>query len=122
MSLTVHLPAPPSANALFKSLRTGRRAKTQVYAAWLEDAGYAAKMAWRALGRPSFVAPLRLSIHAGVGRQRDISNLIKPIEDLLVKAVPGLPDDRWNDHVTITRDPSLPTNTVIVTIESCAPG
>lgn len=98
------LPVPPSVNELFANRRSGGgRVKTPAYKAWLEEAGYHLKIAWGNLGRPEIEKqPMRLTIEAGIGRHRDLSNCCKAVEDLLVAALP-VPDDRWNDHIIMRR-------------------
>ena len=98
------LPVPPSANELFANRRNGGgRIKTKAYRDWTEEAGYHLRIAWANLGKPEFGnAPMRLTITAGIGRHRDLSNCCKAIEDLVVSLLP-VPDDRWNDEVTLRR-------------------
>jgi crossover junction endodeoxyribonuclease RusA len=101
------LPLPPSANALFANRRGGGRVKTGDYKAWLDEAGWHLKAQWLALGQPAFDAqPMRLTITAGIGRHRDLSNTCKAIEDLIVAILP-VPDDRWNDHIVLRRGTEL---------------
>jgi Holliday junction resolvase RusA-like endonuclease len=98
------LPLPPSANGLFLNLKGGGRAKTQAYKAWREEAAWHVKQAWRQQGKPEIAdQPMRLEVDLGLcGRTRDAGNCLKAIEDLLVWALP-VPDDRWNDEITIRR-------------------
>lgn len=120
MTLTIDLPLPPSANALFRNTTSGR-AKTAAYRSWLERAGYAATLAWRAAGCPSFNPPIHLRLQLGLtDRRRDAGNCLKPIEDMLVKTITGLPDDRWNDRILIERDEEVPVGAARVTIASIA--
>jgi Holliday junction resolvase RusA-like endonuclease len=79
----VNLPFPVSVNAMFSNGRSGRH-KSQRYADWEIEAGYALMVQ-----RPKIV-PGPVTLHCLVqegfdGRKRDISNLIKGPEDLLVK-------------------------------------
>lgn len=118
-ALTLDLPLPPSVNALYRNAPGRGRVKTGAYNAWLEEAGWAAVTRWRAAGRPSFTAPLALTIELGLsGRRRDAGNTLKPIEDLLVKRIPQLPDDRHNDLITIRRGVDVPAGIARVTITS----
>lgn len=98
------LPLPPSANALFRNLKGGGRAKTTAYKAWIDEARWHLDQAWRRSGKPEYAEqPMRLHIELGlVGRIRDASNCMKAIEDLLCRCLP-IPDDRWNDEITIRR-------------------
>ncbi len=120
MTLTIPVPLPPSANALFRN--AGKKlVRTAAYNAWLDEAGYHARLAARSAGGLP-AAPLRLSIFAGLrGRTRDLSNCVKPIEDMLVKSIDGLPDDRWNDDVRIRRDATVPTGTALIIVEHLEP-
>lgn len=107
-SLTIDLPLPPSANALFANAKGGR-VKTKEYNAWLNEARYAVITTWRAAGKPSCSpnVPMQVFLRLGLmGRIRDASNCLKAVEDILVKELP-VPDDRWNDRVLIERDESL---------------
>lgn len=103
-AIIARLPAPPSANELFANrMRGGGRVKTSAYRAWLEEAGYHLRIAWANLGKPEIgTQPMRLTIKAGIGRHRDLSNCCKAVEDLLVAMLP-VPDDRWNDEVHLSR-------------------
>lgn len=121
MSLTIPMPLPPSANALFKNVGK-KRARTAAYNAWLDEAGYHARLAARSAGALP-APPLKLSIFLGLrDRKRDATNCVKPIEDMLVKSIEGMPDDRWNDDVRVRRDATVPAGTAIVIVESLAPG
>lgn len=102
--LVVTLPLPPSANALTRNAAGRGRVNTKAYVAWTEEARWHIDRAWRAAGKPMFTGPLQLMLFVGCDRRRDVSNCIKPVEDVLVKSVPGLPDDRWNDMVSAARD------------------
>lgn len=105
----IDLPLPPSANALFKNLKGGGRAKTQSYKAWRDDARYHLVTAWRAAGKPEWqTTPMQVELRLGLkGRVRDAGNCLKAIEDVLVAELP-IPDDRWNDRIVIERDESIP--------------
>ena len=80
---TVNLPFPVSTNALFSNGRSGRH-RSQRYADWHQEAGYALMVQ-----RPQRVkGPVVLSCLVQEGRdarKRDITNLIKAPEDLLVE-------------------------------------
>lgn len=78
----VSLPFPVSVNAMFADGKT-RRHKSQRYADWLLEAGWAIK-SQRIAPVPG---PVKLLFEVQEGhdkRKRDISNLIKGPEDLLV--------------------------------------
>lgn len=107
-SLTIDMPLPPSANALFANAKGGR-VKTKEYNAWLNDARYAVIMAWRGAGKPVCPPKVPMMVYARIGltgRMRDLTNCIKACEDILTKELP-VPDDRWNDRVLFERDESL---------------
>ena len=100
------LPLPPSANALFRNLKSGGRAKTAAYKAWIEEAGYHLMQAWREAGKPE-IEPQAMLLTISLGltdRRRDAGNCLKAIEDLLCRCLP-VPDDRWNDVIAIGRAP-----------------
>lgn len=72
---------PPSANNLFATSQRGRF-KTKHYKGWLEQAGWELKQQ-----RPGHVpGHYAMTVTAGkVAKRRDLSNLLKALEDLLVK-------------------------------------
>lgn len=77
----ITLPFPPSTNNLFLNGRKGRF-RSQKYDTWLQEAGWELKRQ-----RPSKVAgPVSVKYEFGKpdNRRRDLSNLIKAPEDLLV--------------------------------------
>jgi hypothetical protein len=118
-ALTVTVPLPPSANALTRNVKGRGRVNTAGYNLWLEDAGYTVRMAHRAAGCPEFAKPLKVTLQLGLrDRRRDAGNCLKPIEDMLVKSIDGLPDDRWNDSIGIERDGMIPPGMARVTIIS----
>lgn len=104
--ISVTLPLPPSANALFRNLKGRGRVKTEGYKAWIDDAAWHVKRAWQDCGKPEISEqPMRLDIELGLtDRRRDATNCVKAIEDLLCACLP-VPDDRWNDHIVIRRTP-----------------
>lgn len=106
--LTVDLPLPPSANALFANAGKGR-VKTKEYNAWLNEARWHVLTAWRAIGKPAAPpdVPMLLWLRVGLTtRRRDAGNCLKAVEDVLVKELP-IPDDRWNDRILIERNPEF---------------
>lgn len=113
--LRIELPLPPSANHLTANAAKGGRVKTKEYKDWIDNARYHAITQWRAAGKPQWPAktPMHLDIRVGLtGRQRDLSNTVKAIEDCLVRELP-VPDDRWNDYLTVCRDESVAGRAVI---------
>jgi len=121
--ITINLPLPPSANNMFVNLRGGGRAKSKAYKAWRDEARYHVLVAWRAAGKPQWPKrePMQISIRLGLqGRNRDASNCIKAIEDVLVAELP-IPDDCYNDRLVIERDETIP-GAACVTIGLLHPG
>lgn len=99
--MTANLPIPPSTNhlrgvSLRKSKTTGRtkaiQHKTSEYKAWQQ----AAVAAVKADMKPAEKFPVSITVRIfggdGWNPARDVSNVIKPVEDALVKAK-VLPDD-----------------------------
>lgn len=120
-ALHVTLPVPPSANALTKTVGK-RRVSTAAYTRWNFEAWYRIMVAVREQSPAGWGKPLALTIYVNVTRNRDASNVIKPIEDALVKFVPALPDDRWNDEVRVVRSLEPPPGMAFVTIASMTRG
>jgi crossover junction endodeoxyribonuclease RusA len=99
----IDLPLPPSVNRLWRSNR-GRVHRSDPYAAWLREAGWALLQQ-----RPKRLTGwVRVSIAAGVPdrRRRDLDNLLKALLDLLVQhqvietdADVAALDARWDDLV-----------------------
>lgn len=77
------LPFPPSTNNLFVNGRKGRF-RSQKYEAWIEEAGWELKRQ----RLPQLKGAVKLSFEFATPKtrlRRDISNLLKGPEDLLVK-------------------------------------
>lgn len=106
--IDVTLPLPPSTNNLFFNLKTGGRAKTQVYKDWQRIAKSELAAAYAMCGSPKWheKQPMRLKLRVGANYTRDLSNCVKPVEDALCAFLP-VPDDRYNDHVEIVRDKTI---------------
>lgn len=102
--MIVRLPVPPSANAMY----TGRVFKSAAYRDWLTSAHLAVRRELRGVDvhaferREKFEAVLRV----GVGHNRDIDNVIKPVLDAL-EAARVIPDDRYCNRVEAVRDPDV---------------
>lgn len=83
MNVTITLPFPVSTNNMFVNGSRGRF-RSQKYDSWIQEAGWEL-----ARQRPSkFVGPVVLLFHFQEGRdkrKRDVTNLLKAPEDLLVK-------------------------------------
>jgi Holliday junction resolvase RusA-like endonuclease len=114
--IVIRLPFPPSVNNLFLNGRSGRF-RSQKYDTWIQEAGteIMRQRPSKCLGRVS----LMFEFQEGQDkRKRDITNLIKAPEDLLVKHGIIEADDgtvvrkvsaAWNaevDGVRITIQPS----------------
>lgn len=84
-SFTVTLPAPPSTNNLFFNRKGGGRSRSAEYNSWLDKAGVILN-ATRAGKRFAVVTPCTILIRVGkCNEARDLSNFLKPAEDLIVK-------------------------------------
>lgn len=122
-TLVVTVPLPPSANKLTRNVPGKGRVSTSAYRAWTEEASWHAIAAWRTAGKPAFTRPLQMTLDLGLAdRRRDAGNTLKPIEDMLVKAIEGLPDDRWNDLILIRRSADVKPGSARVTIASIDSG
>ena len=113
MTVLVTLPVPPSTNNLY---RTGRneqgkfaRFKTRAYKDWIRAAGLLLNRA-RLAPIPARL-PIALRIEVNVSRQRDITNVVKPLEDLLTRGR-VIEDDRWVDYQTTLRVDDLERDTL----------
>ena len=84
----VTLPVPPSANALNKNVPGRGRVLNKEYSRWTKQAGLLVNAA---VGDELPSGPWGVQIVAAVGHNRDIDNLVKPINDLLVTC--GIIDD-----------------------------
>lgn len=78
---SLFLPKPPSVNAAWNNVRGKGRVKTDAYKSWERDAGWGL----RAQRPPRISGPVTIFYTFGKMRANsDLSNYIKPIEDLLV--------------------------------------
>lgn len=102
ISFTVSM--PPTANNLFLNVRGKGRVKTPEYRAWIETNGWVIKTAM-VTGKIAGPYALRVQVGKPDNRRRDISNLIKALEDLLV-STGAVRDDSdcqrieigWSEH------------------------
>ena len=80
--ISVHIPYPPTTNNLFFNKAGRGRIKTERYRTWLRAAGNELLVQ----RPPKLAGKVAVSISLGRPdrRKRDLSNCIKPIEDLLV--------------------------------------
>lgn len=81
--ITLSLPYPPSANALWRAWK-GRNIKSAAYRKWL----VAAEADVKGQSPQTVDGPYRLSlvVNRPDRRRRDLSNIVKPVEDLLQAA------------------------------------
>lgn len=81
--ITITLPIPPSANNLFRNAGDRGRVKTAAYKTWIQAAGWSVIASKFGEG---IRGPVTLDIlcERKDNRRRDVSNLIKATEDLLV--------------------------------------
>lgn len=107
------IPVPPSTNNLYINAAHGGRVKAPAYRRWLEAAGWEVRA--QVKGK-ALTGKWQLTIRANIRSVRDISNVIKPIEDLAV-SLKIVPDDRHCRKVTAIRDGSLPAGRALVVIE-----
>lgn len=113
-SFTLELPYPPTTNNLYATVR-GRRV--------LSKAGreYKATTAWLVKARRQGALPLggrlgfRMIVHCPDRRRRDLSNLLKVVEDAL-KDGQGYFDDSQIDELHVLRDAPLKGGRIVVTV------
>ncbi len=81
--ITATIPYPPTANHLFANVAGKGRVKSAAYKAWIDSAGYVLNLA--CVGK-RIDGPYALTLRVGKpdNRKRDLSNLLKASEDLLV--------------------------------------
>lgn len=76
-----NLPWPPSVNAMYANLAKVGRIKSLPYREWVNEAGWMLNQQ----RIPRFSGPVRISYTFGKKKGRyDLSNFLKPIDDLLV--------------------------------------
>ena len=81
-AVTIDLPFPISANGLFANVKGRGRVRSKRYTEWAHTAGWMLQSQ-----RPAHVAGpfvLCLVVQRKDNRRRDLSNLVKSVEDLLV--------------------------------------
>jgi hypothetical protein len=92
------VPIAPTTNNLYDNTPYGRR-KSLGYRKWLVEAG------WRVREQKVRAVPgtrWALTIAAPINMRRDISNVIKATEDLIVE-LQLIPDDRFIDSLHVMR-------------------
>jgi len=97
--IELHLPLPPSKNALRKRTKTGI-ARSQRYEDWLFDAGFMALAQRR--GQGEIPGRYKLSIDAvrPDDKRRDLGNLLEATEDLLT-SVRIIQDDSLSEMISM---------------------
>jgi Holliday junction resolvase RusA-like endonuclease len=78
----IDLPTPPSVNALYRNVPGHGRVKTERYRTWAAAAGW--EIARQRPGKVRGRYAIRLTVERTDNRRRDLANLIKAAEDLLV--------------------------------------
>lgn len=114
---SLQLDLPPSVNNAFANRRGGGRCMSREYRVWRTKMRkrIAARMAQPRLLMP----PYKVVIWVPAKMRGDISNRIKPIEDLLVD-VGMLVDDRHVDALIVRRLAEIEAGTVTVIVRSLA--
>jgi len=92
------LPYPPSVNNLFANAKNGGRYPVPSYKAWRNEAGEQILAQGRKRLRGRF--SLAIYVVRPDRRKRDVANLIKAVEDLLVE-MQIVEDDSLAERVTI---------------------
>jgi len=102
--LRLTLPLPPSVNVAYRNLPGVGRVKTKAYKDWATEAALLMKL--QARGRIAGAYAIHVEIDRPDKRKRDLSNLLKILEDTIVAQ--GLVDDdslcehidmKWTDHI-----------------------
>ena len=84
-AITVILPIPPSVNAMYRNVLRVGRVKTLAYKTWQAEAMMSA-IAHGAKGSIEGAYAIHVEIDRPDKRRRDLSNLLKAIEDFCVQA------------------------------------
>lgn len=108
--MTFDLPMPPSVNEMYiLRQQAGKKGRSLGYGyrKWRDAAVATLRSDWEAAGEPAFIAPLSVSIAINLDRRSDIDNRIKACLDVLGKAIPQMPDDRYVDDLRIFRDAQI---------------
>lgn len=103
------------ANVIIKGKQ--RRVPTKEYVAWKKLVAPMILEQWQAQGSPQIAKHFSMHYRINVNYQSDIGNREKCATDLIVDTIPGFPDDRWCDHISITRDSDIDGCEVVITNE-----
>lgn len=104
---------PPSSNNMFATYN-GRRIISREYKAWRALEEQTVAKHWALCGAPKFNPHLSVTIHLGLNYKGDIDNRIKPLLDLLGRAIPNFPNDRYIDRISVERSPSTTGARVLI--------
>ena len=111
--VTIELPSPPSTNNLYKRVlnKAGKRPHTNIYAAWIEAAG------WELVAQKpgKMLDNYRLTIRVAPGFRADLDNGVKAISDLLVTHE-VTPDDRHMHSLHVWKAPFVAPGRCLVTV------
>lgn len=110
MIFTCEIPLPPSSNTMF--IKASGKSKfgkvpSYDYRRWRDDARKTVQAEWIAQDKPVIGKPYAIHIRVNVNHHSDICNREKAITDLIVKTIPGVPDDCWIDRAVIERDRTI---------------
>ncbi len=102
-AVTLVIPLPPSANALFANVPRKGRVRTAAYRRWS-----VAALSWMWTckpvgGFPFFDGPFSVQIAVPLKMRGDVDNRVKPILDFLKKPAGLVDDDSKTFGATITR-------------------
>ncbi len=106
--LCVALPMPPSVNHLFPTVN-GRRVASSEYKRWQRAAALGAHWPVYSEDQKNRIAWAVVIEARGMGHQRDLDNIAKPVLDLIA-AMTGL-RDRYCNTIELTRTGLLTTET-----------
>lgn len=101
--VSLHLPFPPSVNALWKRGKTGMY-RSPRYMGWLNEAGKELELQRPGMIEGSYV--IAIELERKEGRRRDADNLAKAIGDLLT-AHGVIEDDSLAEAVVILWSPKV---------------
>ena len=82
MNAHFFIPYPPSVNALFANHRTAGRFKTSHYKEWITETGWQLKK--QKVEKVTGPVAVSYFVHKPDRRPRDLSNLLKALDDVLV--------------------------------------